>query len=237
MKINSICHDWVEDEVLIVGAINAMSARCGSHLTWGFFFFFTQSHESFKPHWKEAIGAMPVLRPAWMPCPGAQHRWHERNPELWRKTQGIHLGAYWVASWWNKLNVHTTSTQHCYNLLWGFLSSCFIIFYALFSFPTAANFKIIGDMMGMNQHVWNSIISLLTADLSFSPQRSQVRWRNGQLIFRMVRIFSFKAMKKTVLKVGKKVLINEVIHLFNQTWHGGLYLHIYSTVRTLCQSP
>lgn len=43
--------------------------------------------------------------------------------------------------------------------------------------------------------------------------------------------------KYTKLAEKKKVLINEVIHLFNQTWHSGLYLHIYSTEKTLWQSP
>lgn len=76
--------------------------------------FFTQI-ESFQPLWSEGIGTMPALCPAWMPCPGARRRWHERNPELQRKTQGIHLGAHRVASWWNKLNVHTTSIQLCHN--------------------------------------------------------------------------------------------------------------------------
>ncbi len=67
-------HDFVDDDVLIVGAINAVSVCCGSHLTWG---LFTQT-ESFQPLWSEGIGAVPALCPAWMPCPGARRRWHER---------------------------------------------------------------------------------------------------------------------------------------------------------------
>lgn len=70
--------DWLKDDALIVGAINVISVCCSSHLTWG---LFTQS-ESFQPLWSEGIGAMTALCPAWMPCPGARHRWHERNPEL-----------------------------------------------------------------------------------------------------------------------------------------------------------
>lgn len=72
-------------------------------LTWG---LFAQS-ASFQPLWREGVGAMPALCPAWLPCPGARHRWHERNFELERETQGIHLGARIVASWWNKLSLHT----------------------------------------------------------------------------------------------------------------------------------
>lgn len=57
-------HDWVEDDVLIVGV---MSVRCGSHLIWG---LFTQ-YESLQPLWGKGVGALPSLCPASMLCPGA----------------------------------------------------------------------------------------------------------------------------------------------------------------------
>lgn len=60
-------HGWVEDDVLIVGVINVMSVRCGSHLTWG---LFTQ-YDSLQPLWSKGVGALPSLCPAWMLCPGA----------------------------------------------------------------------------------------------------------------------------------------------------------------------
>lgn len=68
----------------------------------------------------------------------SQHRWHERHTELWRKTQGTHLGACRMTLWWNKLNVHTATLQHCCNLLfWGLKLWYFFfliyLFYYIFS--------------------------------------------------------------------------------------------------------
>lgn len=69
----------------------------------------------------------------------SQHRWHERHTELWRKTQGTHLGACRMTLWWNKLNVHTATLQHCCNLLSEFSNFGIYLFYFILatSLPAA----------------------------------------------------------------------------------------------------
>ena len=92
-------------DALIIGAFNGRSLCWGSNVTWGLFTLC----KSFQPLWSECIEGRPALCPAWKPCPGARHRWHERNPELWKKKKNNASTAGLTGwQWWNKLNVHST---------------------------------------------------------------------------------------------------------------------------------
>lgn len=225
MEISGVSNDWVEDDVLIVGAISAMSVCCGILLTWD---LLAQSG-SFLPLWSGGIGAMPAPALLELPCPGARRRWHERKTLNCREKPkaSIHLGAHRVASWWNKLNVHTTGSSSATTQ--GYLSSQILALFARVSLLGIFWPQEIGEYNWWEVTVCE-MPSFMRLNLKFTGAAA-----TNLPDFSTITTFSHKAHKVGTKK--NNVLINGVVQLFNQTWHGGLYLHIYSTEKTLCQSP